>query len=106
MIIQQRERRRREGKDGLPSNNPEITPRSFVGASFWIICYYLFMAEAGYKSLLSYKLASIAFELGWEFVPVYYYKYEDGRQRDQIKQALRSYKQNTCPAEAIGLQNG
>lgn len=30
----------------------------------------------------------------WEFVPVYYYKIEDGRQRDQIKQAVRSKKQN------------
>lgn len=52
------------------------------------------MAEAGYKSLLSYKLANIAFILGWEFVPLYYNKYEDHRQRDQIKQALRSDKQN------------
>ncbi len=52
------------------------------------------MAEAGYKSLLSYKLAQIAFDLGWDFVPKYYPKIEDSRQRDQIKQALRSYKQN------------
>lgn len=52
------------------------------------------MAEAGYKSLISYKLANIAFLIGWEFVPLYYHKYEDGRQRDQIKQALRSDKQN------------
>ncbi|MBI4999670.1 four helix bundle protein [Candidatus Gottesmanbacteria bacterium] len=52
------------------------------------------MAEPGYKSLLSYKLAQIAFDLGWEFVPLYYNKYEDHRQRDQIKQALRSLKQN------------
>lgn len=52
------------------------------------------MAEAGYKSLISYKLARIAFDLGWDFVPKYYSKYEDARQRDQIKQALRSYKQN------------
>lgn len=52
------------------------------------------MAEAGYKSLISYKLSNIAFILGWEFVPLYYSKYEDGRQRDQIKQALRSNKQN------------
>src|SRR3989338_7111775 len=52
------------------------------------------MAEPGYKSLLSYKLAQIAFDLGWEFVPRYYTKYEDNRQRDQIKQALRSLKQN------------
>lgn len=52
------------------------------------------MAEAGYKSLISYKLARIAFDLGWDFVPRYYSKYEDHRQRDQIKQALRSYKQN------------
>ena len=28
------------------------------------------------------------------FVPLYYKKYEDNRQRDQIKQALRSLKQN------------
>src|SRR3989338_7931003 len=52
------------------------------------------MAEAGYKSLISYKLAQIAFDLGWDFVPRYYRKYEDHRQRDQIKQALRSLKQN------------
>lgn len=52
------------------------------------------MAEPGYKQLLSYKLAQIAFVLGWEFVPLYYHKYEDHRQRDQIKQALRSDKQN------------
>src|SRR3989338_6004202 len=52
------------------------------------------MAEAGYKSLISYKLAQIAFDLGWDFVPKYYKKIEDFRQRDQIKQALRSHKQN------------
>src|SRR3989344_2336631 len=52
------------------------------------------MAEAGYKSLISYKLAQIAFDLGWDFVPQYYKKFEDSRQRDQIKQALRSHKQN------------
>ena len=52
------------------------------------------MAENGYKQLISYKLARIAFDLGWDFVPKYYSKYEDSRQRDQIKQALRSHKQN------------
>lgn len=52
------------------------------------------MAEAGYKSLISYKLARIAFDLGWDFVPQYYRRIEDSRQRDQIKQALRSHKQN------------
>ncbi|MBI4225514.1 hypothetical protein HY612_00190 [Candidatus Roizmanbacteria bacterium] len=52
------------------------------------------MAEAGYKSLISYKLAQIAFDLGWDFVPKYYRRIEDSRQRDQIKQALRSHKQN------------
>jgi four helix bundle suffix protein len=52
------------------------------------------MAEAGYKSLITYKLSLIAFTIGWEFVPEYYFKYEDSRQRDQIKQALRSLKQN------------
>ncbi len=52
------------------------------------------MAEAGYKKLISYKLAQIAFDLGWDFVPKYYPKIEDSRQRDQIKQALRSDKQN------------
>lgn len=52
------------------------------------------MSEQGYKQLISYKLADIAFVLGWEFVPTYYSKYEDNRQRDQIKQALRSHKQN------------
>lgn len=58
------------------------------------------MAEAGYKSLISYKLANIAFILGWEFVPIYYSKYEDGRQRDQIKQALRSHKQNIVEGDS------
>lgn len=52
------------------------------------------MNTPGYQSLISYKLAQIAFDLGWEFVPLYYNKYEDHRQRDQIKQALRSLKQN------------
>lgn len=52
------------------------------------------MAEGGYKQLVSYKLAQIAFDLGWDVVPRYYAKYEDHRQRDQIKQALRSHKQN------------
>lgn len=52
------------------------------------------MNTPGYQSLISYKLAQIAFDLGWKFVPLYYNKYEDHRQRDQIKQALRSLKQN------------
>jgi len=58
------------------------------------------MAEAGYKKLISYKLAQIAFDLGWDFVPKYYSKYEDHRQRDQIKQALRSHKQNIVEGSA------
>ena len=49
---------------------------------------------AGYKSLISYKLAQIAFDLTWEFVPQYYYRFEDNRQCDQMKQAMRSTKQN------------
>lgn len=52
------------------------------------------MTEPGYKNLISYKLAQIAFDLGWNFVATYYHKIEDHRQRDQIKQALRSHKQN------------
>ena len=52
------------------------------------------MADNGYKNLISYKLSQIAFDLGWDFIPKYYSKYEDSRQRDQIKQALRSNKQN------------
>ncbi|MBI5451945.1 hypothetical protein HY945_00615 [Candidatus Gottesmanbacteria bacterium] len=52
------------------------------------------MAEAGYKQLISYRLAKLSFDLGWDFVPRYYRRIEDSRQRDQIKQALRSYKQN------------
>jgi len=48
----------------------------------------------GYKYLLSYQLAKIAFDLGWEFVPVYFVGFEFGRQRDQIYQDLRSHKQN------------
>jgi four helix bundle suffix protein len=58
------------------------------------------MPEPGYKSLLSYKLAKIAFDLGWDFVPRYYIKHEDARQRDQIKQALRSLKQNIVEGSA------
>lgn len=58
------------------------------------------MAEAGYKNLLSYKLSNIAFQLGWEFVPTFYKNYEDGRQRDQVKQALRSLKQNIVEGSA------
>lgn len=58
------------------------------------------MAKPGYKDLISYKLADIAFQLGWEFIPLYYPKYEDGRQRDQIKQALRSHKQNIVEGSA------
>lgn len=52
------------------------------------------MAEAGYRQLISYKLAQTAFDIGWDFVPKHYTKIEDSRQRDQVKQALRSYKQN------------
>lgn len=52
------------------------------------------MSEPGYKQLISYQLAQIAFDLGWNLVPQYYPKNEDARQRDQIKQALRSLKQN------------
>lgn len=48
----------------------------------------------GYKKLITYKLSKIAFETGWDFIPKYYSKPEDSRQRDQIKQALRSHKQN------------
>lgn len=58
------------------------------------------MAEQGYKQLISYKLAQIAFDLGWDFTPQYYYKFEDNRQRDQIKQALRSNKQNIVEGSA------
>ncbi len=49
---------------------------------------------SGYKDLLSYKNARIVFALTWEFVPIYYNKHEDARQRDQMRQASRSYKQN------------
>lgn len=52
------------------------------------------MNEPGYKSLISYSLAQTAFDLGWDFVPQFFSKIEDSRQRDQIKQALRSLKQN------------
>lgn len=58
------------------------------------------MAEAGYKQLISYKLAQIAFDLGWDFVPKYFPRIEDSRQRDQIKQALRSHKQNIVEGSA------
>jgi four helix bundle suffix protein len=46
----------------------------------------------GYKQLLTYKLAQVAFDLGWDS--------EDHRQRDQIKQALRSHKQNIVEGSA------
>lgn len=46
----------------------------------------------GYKKLLSYKLTLIQFLLTWEFVPQYYFRLEDSRQRDQLKQAVRSKK--------------
>lgn len=48
----------------------------------------------GYKYLLTYKLSLIIFDLTWDFVPTYYSKQEDYRQRDQLKQASRSIKQN------------
>ena len=48
----------------------------------------------GYKTLLSYKLAKVVFDLAWELVPFIYPAYEDSRQRSQIKQAARSLKQN------------
>lgn len=54
----------------------------------------------GYKQLLTYKLAQVAFDLGWEFVPKIYSRLEDHRQRDQIKQALRSLKQNIVEGSA------
>lgn len=49
---------------------------------------------AGYTQLVSYQLAKVAFDLGWEFVPLYFVGFEFTRQRDQILQALRSHKQN------------
>lgn len=49
----------------------------------------------------SYKLAQIAFDLGWDFVPKYYPKIEDSRQRDQIKQALHSHKQNIVEGSSV-----
>jgi len=58
------------------------------------------MAEPGYKTLASYQVTKVAFELGWDFTPILYPKYEDSRQRDQIKQALRSYKQNIVEGSA------
>lgn len=58
------------------------------------------MAEQGYKQLLTYKNAQIAFDLGWDFVPKIYSRMEDHRQRDQIKQALRSHKQNIVEGSA------
>lgn len=58
------------------------------------------VAEAGYKSLISYKLAQLAFDLGWNFIPQFYRRIEDSRQRDQIKQALRSHKQNIVEGSA------
>jgi len=54
-----------------------------------------------YKTLRSYQLSEIAFEIGWKFVPLYYDQHEDARQRDQIKQALRSFKQNIVEERKI-----
>jgi four helix bundle suffix protein len=56
--------------------------------------------EPGYKLLASYQVSRVAFELGWDFVPHLYPAYEDRRQRDQIKQALRSLKQNIVEGSA------
>lgn len=56
--------------------------------------------EQGHKQLLTYKLAQVAFDLGWDFVPKIYFRMEDHRQRDQIKQALRSHKQNIVEGSA------
>lgn len=58
------------------------------------------MAEPGYKALVSYQVTHVAFELGWDYIPVLYPRYEDARQRDQIKQALRSCKQNIVEGSA------
>ena len=58
------------------------------------------MANPGYKSLVSYQVVVVAFDLGWDFVPILYPRYEDARQRDQIKQALRSCKQNIVEGSA------
>lgn len=82
----------REGLEGIEGREGLETSIKYVMLDF--------MAEAGYKNLISYKLAQIAFDLGWDFVPQYYKKHEDARQRDQIKQALRSHKQNIVEGSA------
>ncbi len=48
----------------------------------------------GYKRLLTYQLARIIFDLGWDIALWLYPLLEDHRQRDQMKQAARSLKQN------------
>lgn len=48
----------------------------------------------GYEKLITYQLSLIIFDLTWDFVPQYYPLKEDYRQRDQLKQAARSIKQN------------
>ncbi|HUW24225.1 MAG TPA: four helix bundle protein [Patescibacteria group bacterium] len=48
----------------------------------------------GYEKLITYKLSLIIYDLTWDFVPQYYPLKEDYRQRDQLKQAARSIKQN------------
>lgn len=48
----------------------------------------------GHKKLLTYKLSQISFDITWDFIPQYYNLREEGRQRDQSKQAARSHKQN------------
>ena len=50
------------------------------------------MAEDGYKSLISYELAQIPFDLGWDFVPDYYHRREGGYNENLFKKKLEYKK--------------
>ena len=52
------------------------------------------MSMYAYQKLCSYKNSRILFDLTWEFADMYYAGKEYARQRDQMKQAVRSTKQN------------
>lgn len=54
----------------------------------------------GYERLITYQLSLIIYDLTWDFVPQYYPLKEDYRQRDQLKQAARSIKQNISEGSA------
>lgn len=63
------------------------------------------MAEAGYKQLISYKLALIAFELGWDFVPRW--KSESGRGGIRRRAgAMKNFFGNGLNTDNLSLTSG